>query len=211
MIHGLTPHFLSALLPPYVYEVSHNSLRNASDFFVPKIKKGYLLNSFLWTAIRDWNHTDELLRQQPSLRQFKNGLNNILLKFSNPLYNYGQGMGAVNHARLRMGLSGLNAHRKKYNFIPSNECPYCGKNPENESHYLWKCPNFANHRTGLVGTISQNIHRVGRFAFKCPPANKADYDGLTALAFFGSSEINYDENILIFKTVQEYITQTRRF
>jgi hypothetical protein len=42
MTHGLTPRYLSALLPPYVYEVAQRNLRNALNFYIPTVKKAYL-------------------------------------------------------------------------------------------------------------------------------------------------------------------------
>ena len=117
----------------------------------------------------------------------------------------------VNHARLRMGLSGLNAHRKKYNFIPNNVCPHCGQRPEDEVHYFLKCPYFADPRTGLVGTIAGITQRTDMFTAKCPPVTKADYVGLISLILHGDTALSYDENILIFDAVQLYITQTKRF
>ena len=69
-------------------------------------------------------------------------------------------MGSINIARLRMGLSGLTAHRKKYNFVPSNVCPYCGAKPEDVAHYLLSCPRFAIPRAALVGTIDVIVRKI---------------------------------------------------
>ena len=131
IIHGLTPRYLSVLLPPYVYEVTRYPLRNILDFHIPGTRKAYLLNYFMWYALNEWNHIDQQIRQSNSIHVFKKSIKDIYFYKGNSLYNYGIGIGAVNHARLRMGLSGLNAHRKKYNFIHNNDCPYCGQKPEN--------------------------------------------------------------------------------
>ena len=129
----------------------------------------------------------------------------------NPLYHHGNGAGAINHSRLRMGLSALNAHRKRYNFIHNNDCPQCGQKPEDELHYFFKCPNYANPRLELMGTITAISHRVNVFAFNLPPVTRADYNGLTSLVLFGDSRLNLKDNLLIFDTAQRYIVQTKRF
>lgn len=83
--------------------------------------------------------------------------------------------------------------------------------PEDECHYLFECPNFATHRTGLVGTIAGIVRNVDDFAFNICPVTKLDYDGLTSLALFGNSHPNDDNNNVIFDAVQQYIIQTKRF
>ena len=42
--------------------------------------------------------------------------------------------------RLRLGLSGLNAHRFKYNLCNTPICPLCNLSPENNMHYFFNCP-----------------------------------------------------------------------
>ena len=41
--------------------------------------------------------------------------------------------------RLRLGLSALNQHQFKYNFIDSPDCLYCPGLEESTIHYLFKC------------------------------------------------------------------------
>ena len=41
--------------------------------------------------------------------------------------------------RIRMGLSVLNAHRHRYNFIPYSTCTYCNTGAETPIHYFFTC------------------------------------------------------------------------
>ena len=180
MIHNLCPRYLSMLVPPYVHEISRFPLRNANDLFRPKIRKGYFLYSFLWSSVDDWNRLDTRYRHLPSLKLFKSELKNLLFYTGNPLFDIGVGKGAICHARLRMGLSGLNAHRRKYNFITHNECPKCGGKPEDEVHFFTKCPNYAIQRAVLVGTITPLI------TISATPLSRAESVILTSILLNGS-------------------------
>ena len=211
MKHRLCPRYLCVLLPPYVHQVTSYALRNNNDFYQPKIRKGYLLNSFLWTAVGEWNRLDNDVRQSPTLASFKKALKQSMFYQINALYNFGVATGATNHARLRMGLSALNAHRKRYNFIQNNKCQHCGQKPEDEVHFLWKCPLFANQRIGLVGNIARITQSANLTHFILPPVTKIDFKDLTDLLLYRSYDLSDDLNIYVFTAVHEYIVSTKRF
>jgi hypothetical protein len=96
MIHKLGPSYLSALMPPQVHEVSRYPLRNSQDYFKPKIRKSFFLNSFLWSAIDDWNRLHLNIRNSTTLRTFKVHLKDNLLVKNNSVFNFGIGQGAIN-------------------------------------------------------------------------------------------------------------------
>ena len=55
MVNGLTPAYLSTLVPPYINDVSRYSLRNANNIQAVAARSSLYSNSFLPTAIREWN------------------------------------------------------------------------------------------------------------------------------------------------------------
>ena len=209
MINNLTPRYVSTWLPPYVHEVSSYALRNNNDLYKPKIRKGYVLNSFLWSSVEDWNRLPLDIRQCFSIIHFKERVKSHLFQKPNVLFNHGCGKGAVNHARLRMGLSALNAHRKKYNFIRINDCPLCGTKPENETHFLLKCPGHAIPRTVLMGTITPIIATLPDI--EIPPRTKLNFENLTALLLNGHPDLTMELNTHIFSAVQVHINESHRF
>ena len=211
MVNRMTPRYLMALLPPYVYEVSRYSLRNSNDLYKPKIRKGYLLNSFLWSAVDDWNRLDIGIRSLPSLSIFKQELKKLYFYEDHKLYNVGSGYGHINHARMRMGLSGLNAHRKKYNYIDCNEYPKYDSRPENDIHFYLQCPAYANQRTILVGTLQHIILSNVNLNINIDPRSKAELTKLNALLLYGDTNLSDDDNITLFKAVHKYIVDTKRF
>jgi hypothetical protein len=209
MSNGLTPRCLALLIPPSVYEVSMYGLRNQLNVYKPNIRKGYVLHSFVWTSVNDWNQLSINIRQSPTLQIFKDNLRKKIFYKGNKLFNYGVGHGALSHARIRMGLSALNCHRKKYNFIRHNTCPLCGNKPENEVHFFLKCPDLVIQRTVLMGTITPIID--GTVNFSIPTSSTGHHNELVMLLLYGCPELNYDQNILLFSAVQIYITQSHRF
>ena len=121
------------------------------------------------------------------------------------------GKGAICHARLRMGLSGLNAHRKKYNFILHNECPNCGGRPEDEVHFLTKCPKYAIQRAVLVRTITPLLNNVQIPNLSPSPRVNAGFVALTHLLLSGNPALSPEDTITLFTAVQIFISDTLRF
>ena len=61
------------------------------------------------------------------------------------------------HSRLRMGLSGLNHHRKDHHFIESGACNYCDSKREDTIHYMFVCPSFAAQRAEMPHSIGNTL------------------------------------------------------
>ena len=133
----------------------------------------------------------------------------VLFYKRNDLFNFGDGIGAKNHARIRMGLSGLNAHRKKYNFITFNDCPLCGNKPENEEHFFLQCADLVIPRTVLMGTITPLTHSLPSIII--PPVTKTQHKNLTELLINGSLLLSNGQNEALFVAVHEFITASKRF
>ena len=74
MKHGLSPQYLSSLLPETVGQTSADNLRNASDSITVQCKTHLFANSFLHLTIRDWNQLSDEQRNAPSLKSFKTKL-----------------------------------------------------------------------------------------------------------------------------------------
>ena len=53
-----------------------------------------------------------------------------------------------------MGLSALNAHRKKYTFIPNGICSLCNSKSEDVKHFFLQCPAYAAQRQRLLHDMS---------------------------------------------------------
>ena len=106
-----------------------------------------------------------------------------------------------------MGLSGLNAHRKKYHFIENSICPNCHFNHENEIHFFLHCANYAVQRMVMMTQLQ------ALFPNKNPqfwvPTTKKQQEDLVLLMTKGCG--NEDVDTQIFNIAAKYIQETSRF
>ena len=70
------------------------------------------------------------------------------------LYSKFNGVGAINHTRMRLGLSGLKAQRFEYKHVPLPTCDLCGARREDELHYFLQCRTFAPMRIILLNNVN---------------------------------------------------------
>ncbi|MEW8543133.1 MAG: reverse transcriptase family protein, partial [Candidatus Thiodiazotropha sp.] len=139
MINGLTPAYLSQLIPPLVHESSQYSLRNSNNISTVHAHSNMYYNSFLPSVIRAWNNLPVLVRNSISLADFKKNLN---IQRSPPpaYYNFGDRISQIYHTRLRLECSSLKQHLFRKNLIENPTCS-CGQ-VETVKHYLLDCNNY---------------------------------------------------------------------
>ena len=185
IINGLTPSYLFNLIPPRVQVSTPYSLRNMLDFKIPSAQKNYIKLSFFWQFLYNWNTLDQNIRQSTTLNQFKTNLKLTMYYKPNKLYILFNTMSSIHHARMRMGLSGLNTHRMNYNFIQFDHCPLCGNRPEDSVHFFLICPYLAIPRltmmrsiTNIVSTKLPHIHFYTR--------TRHSYEQITNILLYGS-------------------------
>ena len=65
-------------------------------------------------------------------------------------YLQGISNGHVHLSRMRMKLSGLNAHRNRHHFIDFKSCPNCMAVTEDEIHFFLSCTDYAALRQDLL-------------------------------------------------------------
>lgn len=190
IIHGHTPQYLTALLPPSVHENTSYNLRNANNIQLPRARTGTYQNSFMPSAIREFNALDDCIKNAPSLSIFKRSINknvHIVPKY----FNYGDRKSQIIHARLRTNCSALAADLYSKNIVNSNEC-LCGQ-PESVYHYFLVCPQYNAYRTALFSDISHI----------CPIS--------LPILLHGDPSLSLTCNISIFTAVHTYIKNSKRF
>ena len=147
-------------------------------------------NSFLPSAIRDWNELPEEIRSAPSLSAFKHELNRNI-RMPPKFYFIGKRLGQIYCARLRTNCSSLNLHLFSKNLTDSPLCA-CGS-VEDTYHYFLLCYRFSNLRRDLLNSVSMI----------CRPT--------TDVFLFGIDELSTEQNKNIFLAVQNFMLKTKRF
>ena len=190
MQNGLSPDYLTSLVPATVGSTSSYPLRNASNLQTIHANSQVYYNSFLPSVVHDWNELPEQTRNSPSLNSFKKSIN---VNISTPprYYNTGKRLGQIYHARLRTSCSSLRQHLFSKNIVDSLQC-VCGS-IEDTHHYLFVCQQFANLRRELLNSVSDICH---------PNLN---------VLLHGDPSLSFDKNKKIFQAVQDFIMKTKRF
>ena len=190
MQHGMTPEYLSSLVPPTVGSIARYPLRNESDLQTVPAKSQQYFNSFLPSVTRAWNGLPEDIKNAQTITTFKYKLNRNLKK--PPAYYFsGTRLGQIYHTRLRLNCSSLNNHLFLKNIINDPLCE-CGA-VEDTYHFFFTCNRFRNLRHVLLNTISTF----------CQPTLE--------VILYGSTGISIEENKQVFLAVQEFILRTKRF
>jgi hypothetical protein len=107
MYHGMTPAYLTQLIPTCTSDRIRPNTRHTSDVTVPPARTNLYRDSFLPSTIRLWNELPLEIKHATSLNIFKSQLN-LNLSPIPQYYNAGSRQYQILHARLRMGCSNLN-------------------------------------------------------------------------------------------------------
>ena len=101
MINGLSPQYLSDLVPVTIGSSSNYNLRNSNNIYLVNARTSLYYNSFLPSADRDWNNIPDGHRNVDSVIAFKN-----VLSRDKPIvpkhYIFGNRKEQILHTRLRL-------------------------------------------------------------------------------------------------------------
>ena len=187
--HNLTPDYLRQLLPPRVQERSRYLLRNPNNFIVPATRTTGYFNSFLPSALREWNSLSIASRNCSSLVSFKRTLRESITVPPHFYTIQTTRVGQILHTRIRLECSSLNQHLHKKNLINDPNCS-CGQ-VESTAHFLLTCSRYNQIRQRYFRDIPVPI--------------------TVNILLHGATDPNSTCNDLIFKQVQLYIIASKRF
>ena len=191
MKNCLTPEYLIDLLPPLHRDQHTYNTRNSQNLVSIQCRTTYHFNSFIPSTIRIWNNLPTNIKESNSIHSFKQALSSLNIENNVPPYYYNTGSrrGQILHARLRMRCSSLKQHLYLRNIEPSPLCT-CGK-VESCFHFLLECTHYDNLRTDMLNSIDAQV--------SCN------------LLLYGDPSKPCAFNSNLFKCVENYILQTKRF
>ena len=141
------------------------------------------------------------------LQPFKSALAHHLFPNRPPVYwCAGERMSVINHTRLRMGHSTLNAHLASHGLGESPTCE-CGHAREDVNHFLFLCPQFAAHRPPLIAALDEAIASISSKANIQIQGPRAKVN----LLLNGSPLLSVNENLSLLNSVQLFIFKSQRF
>ena len=172
--------------------------------------QNYYLKSFIPSTITLWNNIPQAIRTQDNLDIFKSRLllyQNRSDKLPYKPYLSQSSEGHIHLSRIRMGLSGLNSHRRKYHFINYNNCPQCHTKNENAIHFLLNCTKYAAHRQNMIAdlrvVIPQHSNLLANFN------NRKKQKELCNIFIQGTGTEEVDTKL--FQIIAKFISSTDRF
>ena len=190
LIKGKCPGYVTNLLPKPVHNQTGYNLRNQQNLRIPLIRLNTFKNSFIPYTSNLWNKLPLSTRQSASLNIFKKS---IIPKLITSNYNQ-LCSGYYGHllTRLRLGLSGLNAHRFKYNMHNTPICPYCFLAPEDNKHYFLICPTHTLPRQHFLNLLNSELD-----------LDTTNHTNTLKIILYGN--INHNHHFFLLKSIYEFI------
>jgi hypothetical protein len=159
------------------------------------------------SAIRLWNGLNRDIKQSETVDSFKYRLKRAKGAKKNKLYPKFNGNKAVNHTRMRLGLSGLKAQRYDYNHVANPKCDFCGARKEDTMHYLLQCRVFGTMRTVLLNDV-ETLYRTKNLTLDL--SRTIVKKELVKNLLCGDTRLNERENTELFMMVQQFISSSKR-
>jgi hypothetical protein len=206
--NGLSPMYLTGACPPLTRDRTPYDLRSGQNITAPQTKTTSYQRSFFPATVKNWNELKIENREIKTIDTFKEHLKKSTGYAVNKLFHHCYNKAAVNHTRIRLGLSGLAYQRYEYKHIDDPKCVKCNAREEDPQHFFLICPYYAEHRDTFLDGICNIFY-----------ANNLEVDFLrqTFRTFLISTVLNgsllltKNENIEIFNLTQNYIQSTQRF
>ena len=206
--HNLTPEYLKTICPLLTRERTNYDLRTGMNITTPLPKTATYQKSFVPQTINDWNNLAVAIRELPSIDSFKYYQKKTCGFKTNSLYHHSSSSAAINHTRIRLGLSGLSAQRFDYNHINDPRCLTCGANNEDITHYFMLCPTYSGPRpeflTGICDLLSGNNIEID---FRSRPFRNFFLETIIK----GTACLDNKVIAKIFQITHKFINESKRF
>ena len=135
-----SPSYLFNLIPNFHRVYNTRLSYNISPI---KVRHDYFKNSFLPSAITEWNKLDLNIRNSEILNAFKKKLPNFIRPCRNSILDIHNPLGIKLLTRLRQGLSHLREHKFRHCFQDNlNPLCKCGKDIKSTMHFFLHYTNL---------------------------------------------------------------------
>jgi hypothetical protein len=202
---GLIPQYLIMACPPLTRDRTIYNLHSGLDITTFQTRTTTYQKSFFPQSVKDWNGLDKTLR---AINTFKDHQKKNAGYKTNKLFHHRSNAPAINHTRIRLGLSGLSSQRFDYKHIDDPKCIRCGAKREDPIHYFLLCPAYTEQRQNSLNDICDILHS-NDIAVEFNRGNFRKFVIKTILR--GSILLDDVENKNIFLITQLYILNTKRF
>jgi hypothetical protein len=208
LLRGMAPNYLLNLCPPLTRDRTTYNLRTGQNVTMPQQKTSTYQNSFFPKSIKNWNELSIRDREVGTIQTFKEHQKKTSGFKVNILYHLYSSKSAINHTRIRLGLSGLASQRFDYKHIKDPICTRCNAKSESPAHYFLKCPSYAAHRPFFLREICLIFQNNNIEVDLAKPSFQKIFINTILRGSLLLDDLN---NGTIFFLTQLYIQQTQRF
>ncbi len=194
------PSYLLDDLPTF-YDNARMNRRN--KFASPPYHKDYYKKSFVPASIELWNQLPLDIRCIDSYKALKSRLKRDNTKKVPNYYRYGTRPLNILHTKLRLGCSDLNSDKFLIGISDTDLCS-CGE-IESVEHYLLECGNNLVAKVTMLDSITDILLAKGLSQQMADDMLGVD------LLLKGDPILSIEENERIFKCVQIFINDSKRF
>ena len=201
-INNTTPDYTRFPIP--ALHLSNYSLRTQPSAGQIWARTEKFKSSFYPNSLLEWNRLDPEIRESPSVSIFKKKLLLKIRPVHNSVYGIYNPKGISYLTQLRVGLSKLNFHKFKHNFIDTVS-PMCPANDgiEDTEHFLLLCHSFNNNRCSLLAGVNEVFKAVGNIV--------GPNDNLLPILLYVDKKLSENANKQILDLTIKYILETKRF
>ena len=199
--NNLTPEYLRTPIPPSRAHLF--GLRSSNDIPFVNCNRQIFSNSFYPHAVKIWNEIGPDLRQAVSLSSFKMKILKIIRPPKRSIFNIHDPIAMKRLFQLRVGLSPLRYHKKRYNFqdTPVDKCK-CSLSAETTDHFLLHCNIYTQVRFAMFQKVNPILVENNLNLLNLNLAN---------LLLYGSDALSFDTNRAILSATLEFIRNSKRF
>jgi hypothetical protein len=206
--NGMTPPYLTDICPILTHERTNYDLRSGLNITTPTQKTATYQNSYFPHTIKDWNNLTNEIRQSKTIDTFKFALKKSSGFKTNSLFHHNSSKSAINHTRMRLGLSALSSHRHDYRHIDTSSCPTCNAKIEDPAHFFLTCPTYAGPRPKLMRETSSILYS---YNLEVDFLSRPFRDFFIKTLLNGSPLLSHSDNKNIFKHTNLFIQESKRF
>ena len=190
-----------------IFRTPYN-LRTGTNITMPQQKTTTYQNSFFPKSIKDWNEQTTKDREIGTINTYRDHHKKNSGFKVNVLYHLYSSKAAINHTRIRLGLSGLASQRFDYKHITDPKCIRCNAKSESPAHFFLTCPSYSVQRADFIREICQIFQNNN---IEVNLAKKSSQNFVLNTILRGSILLDDLNNGIIFFLTQLYIQKTQRF
>ena len=159
-------------------------------------------NSFFPDAISTWNKIITHFENFPTYDTFKDHIISLIRPERRSIFKIHDPVGLRYLFQLRVSLSPLRSHKKRYNFddTPSDTC-LCKQGIEDTFHFIFSCPFYETPRVSLLTSVNESLQKK----------NLNHAGNQLQLYLYGHPSLNFTDNRKILLSTIKFIKMTNRF